>query len=438
MPGLPNTSPPPTPSSYNTLTGGSLAVGDPLSNLLELQWRGIPFPSIMFSENGSQQLSVHRFPNQDSARVEPTGRMPSRFTCRAVLTNSVFPGQNESWKQGQLFPLVYDKLLASFYTDSSQSPGTLQHPSLGPITCRVVKWDYSFAGAGPRDGVFLDIEWIETIGNQPLVVTNASNQTSYALPSSLSNPPLSPPNLSLGQFMQLLNSTIKQVVSFPANTLDGIQSQISVINGAAQGIAASLITAIPQTLAAGVDFTQANKNMFVNGAAVTAYDGLAPGSVYAQQIATIASAGIYQPPTQQSQTIAGNSVSSDPGALPAVYKAAFALNNTASGNGLQFLQKTQSFLENLIYYYQSLGNISVADTVVQLNLLLNLVQQAQSTLFSNNKNYQVNTYVTKVNISWSALAKILNQNVDDLIDLNPITGQLYFIPANTSVSFYQS
>lgn len=148
------------------------SVNDLFDQLLEYSWRGISFPVASMSVALKQDHAVHAWPDRDGAKVEATGRAPTVFHAKAIFRNGISPGRAEHW--GILYPTGFDRFFAAC---ADRTSGPLQHPHLGLITCKVescnVEWD-----ANKRDGVDVDVSWIETIDTTGLSLLAAIGRSS--------------------------------------------------------------------------------------------------------------------------------------------------------------------------------------------------------------------------------------------------------------------
>jgi hypothetical protein len=157
-------------ADYNSLFAG----------LLELSWKGIPFPYQKLRTRLRQDLAIHKFADRDGAHIEGTGRAPLEITARVPLLNGLDAGINESWKHSNqpLYPFIRDALLAAC---SDRSSGPLQHPELGKtLTCKVQTMEWELE-ATVRSGVWVDFAWIETDD------TEDSLNAALGVPSPLAN-----------------------------------------------------------------------------------------------------------------------------------------------------------------------------------------------------------------------------------------------------------
>jgi hypothetical protein len=140
--------------------------------LLELRWKDISLPYTRFVTRLRQDLAIHKLTDRDAAHVEGTGRAPLEFTARIPLLNGLIAAQSEHW-QRPLYPFTWRKLFAAC---SDKSTGTLQHPELGDVTCKLVSMESVWDG-NVRSGVWVDITWLET-DDQSQWIENAINSAS--------------------------------------------------------------------------------------------------------------------------------------------------------------------------------------------------------------------------------------------------------------------
>ena len=152
-------------NSFPSLSGGFVDTAAPnnqdvnalFASLLEFRWKDVSFPTVSFHTRLRQDLAIHKFADRDGAHVEGTGRAPLEITARIPFINGLTAGTNETW-QRPLYPFTWRKFFAAC---ADKTSGTLQHPELGPITCKVetVETDWS---AQVRGGVWVDAVWLET------------------------------------------------------------------------------------------------------------------------------------------------------------------------------------------------------------------------------------------------------------------------------------
>ena len=378
----------------------------------------IPFPGVLFSENQRNSLAVHLFPNQPGGRVENVGRDPAVFNVRAVLTNNVYPGSAETWKSGTLFENEFNNgstFAALYQLLLLPSNKYLNHPVLGKILVQVQSWNYEL-NPNVRDGVFLDMVLIETIDDSLSQSIGSNLNASLAdagknLDSVLTisdDAGLSPPGLSIGQFFGQLTNLINQAASFPSNQLDALSTNVILpINHGVNSVVSALITA-PSYLA---------NNVLSNIQDLKNSVGLSPLK---------------------------NALTYDDNSYQAT-KAMLSLNNTTSQNATQLIQKSITTTYQLQQYYISLNTSQAAPIIASLRQYIytlqmtldNLNGTANTSSMKQQASSSIKSYLTKSPISWIALAKLLNNSVDQLLGLNQllINGNL-IIATNTSVQYY--
>lgn len=391
---------------------------DQLKYLLELKYAGVAFPCVSFTENSSQDMAVHKYPNLDSARVELTGRNPSTFSCKAIFTNNIYPGEKETWKQGELFPHTFEILLNQLHDSTNYH--VLQHPFLGYRNVVPVKWDYSFIGKGPRDGVFLDISWIETIGDEELATTISSPSTlvSQATATSIdteltSTPltPMNPPNLSLGQMFSKISGLVRNIASLPQQVIGPINAQIVQSISSIQGAGSAIMNSPAQLAQYGQSVVNQNKGLVLHGPISNSY--YYNKSFYTKEY------NINQ------------------AALTRVYNTVTAMNSNSGSSATHVVNNIIAFTEAMINYYQTLLRVETAYIVFLLNQFLGQLQKTLISMNNNNRNYAISTYVTKVPSTLFSLSKILNNTTTQLLQLNSSLNKLYIIPDGTSIRYYQ-
>lgn len=135
-----------------------MATTDILGGLLEAKWRDVAFPTVAFRMPIMQDQAEHLWPDRDGGHVESTGRRPVQYEFTIPFRNGLVPSKGETWKRGTLYPTVWRAFLAACL---DKSTGTLVHPELGPIQCKlrhaVTDWN-----ARARDGVDMHVVWVES------------------------------------------------------------------------------------------------------------------------------------------------------------------------------------------------------------------------------------------------------------------------------------
>jgi hypothetical protein len=129
-----------------------------LNYLVEYQWRGIGFPTESFTIELRQDLAIHKMTDRDGAYIEGTGRSPLQFSARIPFINGLTAGMNESWGGTNLYPSQWRSFFAAC---ADRSTGVLQHPELGPITCKLESCHTEWSGHS-LGGVWVNAVWLET------------------------------------------------------------------------------------------------------------------------------------------------------------------------------------------------------------------------------------------------------------------------------------
>lgn len=391
---------------------------------------GVGFPGRMMQENQTKSLAIHLYPNLDSGRVENMGRNPATFRIRAIFTNNIYPGQNETWTPGLLFPNTF---IAVYNILLNNNNIIFQHPMLGDITVQVHSWSYELNRATAADGAYMEIELVETIGdNNPITQQVApppgSNlqRSALALDTAIASAPqsLNPPNLSLSQFFGQVTNLISQATSFPNNVVNSVNAQIviPVVNGVAS-VGGALINAPAYTVQNTKTAIQNTKNAVLNSPIQTSVSNF-------ENTFSIPQPNPFAPLPGVSYT------QSTYNAMQSILH----LNNTPSQNAFQLMDKLMRALIDLMQHYIDQNSVAVTQIIVALRALLLQVQQQQSALSlnTNNQTIKVRTYVTPTVMTWFQLSKYLNNPVDDLMGLNQGLINDFWIPAFTTISYFQS
>lgn len=126
--------------------------------LQQFSWRGLPLPLIESEVTISRDLVEHKFPDNDGAHVEDTGRDPLQISAKIPFDNFISPGNNETWPKGDLFPNHLGKFIDTL---SDKTTGTLTHPLFGAVQAKIKTAKVPIDGS-KRGGVTVDCEWIES------------------------------------------------------------------------------------------------------------------------------------------------------------------------------------------------------------------------------------------------------------------------------------
>jgi prophage DNA circulation protein len=122
-------------------------------------------------------LVEHKYWGVDSGRVESTGIAPVRISAQIPLTNRIYPGKNERWRPGSLYPDGLRDLLIAF---GKKQTGLLQHPEFGQITCKAERIEVDIT-AERRNTAMVDASWVETLDDDLIHKIVASNTTEIEL-----------------------------------------------------------------------------------------------------------------------------------------------------------------------------------------------------------------------------------------------------------------
>ncbi len=126
--------------------------------LQPFKWRDDEYPisNIVFSL--AHDLVEHKYWGVDGGRVEDTGVAPIRISVSMPLGNHIYPGVNETWKQGSLYPTALRKLFVDF---ALKSTGLCQHPEFGRISAKADRIECRLE-AGKRGHAQVEASWIQT------------------------------------------------------------------------------------------------------------------------------------------------------------------------------------------------------------------------------------------------------------------------------------
>jgi prophage DNA circulation protein len=217
--------------------------------LLPFIWKDVGIPYTDVKVTLRQDLAIHKFSDLDGADVEPTGRSPLEITAKVPFLNNIARAPSETWSSGDLYPNQFRKFFAACI---DRVPGYLQHPEFGPIYCVVSHCEIDLK-ATTRDGVYVDVSWLETFepnGSVSPSITgagqiSAASQAGVDLDSLL-------PQLPKSAFPQLPDQT----TSFAdfARGLQGVADQLSLLQYQTAGKIDSVVAQVQRTLNA---FSQA-------------------------------------------------------------------------------------------------------------------------------------------------------------------------------------
>lgn len=198
------------------------SVNDLFAQLKEFVWKGVSVPVAETELEVRQDLVIHKFADRNGAYVEGTGRHPVQITARIPFLNYIYAGKNETWAQGNLYPYQWRFFLKACLEGTS---GTLQHPELGPLNCKIELARTTWSGP-VRGGVWVNATWIESDDTQadqlgqdlsaasPIaqLISSADdldeNIATLAAAVSLAKNPLPPLQFSFSQLAGFISGTI--------------------------------------------------------------------------------------------------------------------------------------------------------------------------------------------------------------------------------------
>jgi DNA circularisation protein N-terminus len=286
------------------------------ANLLPCQWREVGFPYTDFRVNGQQDVVQHKFADLDGADVEATGRAPMVFIAQIPFLNNIQAAPSELWQSGDLFPNQFNKFIAAV---NDRTSAYLQHPVFGPVYCKVDKWDFALKAQQPRDGVWVNVTWIETFEPDGGVSPNltgggqitAASQAGIDLDALL-------PTLPASSFPQLPKATPS--FSDFARSLQSVSDQVSLLEYQAAGKVDSVIASAQ---AVQFSISQATSNPFDSSNSVQAWPVRDANDRYIQALIGIrqtllssgAKIGLYYPKADTSLPLIAQTLPADIGDL---------------------------------------------------------------------------------------------------------------------------
>jgi hypothetical protein len=365
----------------------------------------IPFPTTMVQEKNTHSLVQHLYPNQDNGRVENTGINPREWTISIPLTNHIYPANGESWSQG-LWNNTFLKLKACLDEKASHR---LDLP-LETVIVKTEEWGWTSTGEKPRDGRLITVRFLECLDDNIILAQNIASINPISQMSSVANTLegqyvrltfFNPPGLSLQGLFTQVASFIKQAAAYPNNVMASINAQVTQLTSTAAGAVGTVLTA-----------------------PATTYNVAA--SSYNQNKATVFGATTVQ-----------GALNYDELTLATLHTSYQSLVNTQSINTSSFAIKAIRFHQALLAYY---SNLYVIDTAPMQQALLNMIGALQATyqqlLTQNKPQYQTLSMVTTSPITFMQVARLVNNSMDDIMNLNPNLTNLAVIPINSKVLYY--
>lgn len=130
--------------------------------LLPFKWRQLHLPVLRVGLSLAHDLVEHKYWGVNGARVEATGVAPIRISATIPIVNSIFPGKNEKWAAGGLYPDALRKFIIEF---AKKETGYVQHPEFGEIACKPERMEFTLAGEH-QDCTEITASWVETLDDE--------------------------------------------------------------------------------------------------------------------------------------------------------------------------------------------------------------------------------------------------------------------------------
>lgn len=146
---------------------------DALGTLLPLTWRGLEVPCQHNEVDVKQRTVEHRQYGVQASHVENTGRDSARFSFKCLFRAGI-----------KGYTTLYPQRFRDFFNACLDgSAGKLVHPEFGELDARVDTFKTSY-DPNRRDGVDLDVVWIETneddfVLEQSYLMADAINNASF-------------------------------------------------------------------------------------------------------------------------------------------------------------------------------------------------------------------------------------------------------------------
>lgn len=129
-------------------------MADIAKELLTPSFRKVYFIPTEWSLSFDHDQTEHKYPDRDSARVEATGRNPTRYRFKAVFRQGI----EKTLREKDLYPGRWREFVRACL---DRSTGELIHPELGPLKAKCKSLSTSF-DPNRRDGVDVDVEFVES------------------------------------------------------------------------------------------------------------------------------------------------------------------------------------------------------------------------------------------------------------------------------------
>ncbi len=146
---------------------------DVLKTLAEFAFNGVLFPVSSSDSEGGEDIVAHQAQGKRGADLEKTGQKPFRGTFRIACFNGMIP----PW--GNVFNDRYTDIMDAF---ANHPISDMQHPLHGSFTAGIT--DYKIAlDPMQRNGVYIDVQWIEHNGTTTVLAPQADNDVAGAASS---------------------------------------------------------------------------------------------------------------------------------------------------------------------------------------------------------------------------------------------------------------
>lgn len=204
---------------------------DVLAHLQALKFRGVgPIPCQQNSINVSHNIVEHNQYAVAGGEIENTCRKSGRFSFKCMFRGGISGFRN-----------LYPQTFRDFWNAClDRTTGPLQHPEFGLVDVKTEHFDVQFDPTR-RDGVDVDVVWVETIDKGLSLDITTSSPITYAvgLAGNLEN--VSAGNvavpeyddgsgMSLKQALNKIKGTIMLAEMSISNTLSDIGNSINALN----------------------------------------------------------------------------------------------------------------------------------------------------------------------------------------------------------------
>lgn len=140
---------------------------DVIKKLRALKWKGKEYPAARLGLRIRHDIAQHKYPGKDGAKLEATGRAPLELSATIPFRTGIEPGPKERWSQ-PLYPDAFREFLVQC---GERTTGTLAHPELGDITCKLESAELEWEPTN-RDGVDVRVTWVESVEDEDTFSTS--------------------------------------------------------------------------------------------------------------------------------------------------------------------------------------------------------------------------------------------------------------------------